>query len=123
MEVKKKRKLDDMNLLRTREHQIKQLAAAERLLLDRLHGTIQTEDKVLNHLRAQRTKQNTIIHKLDTLDVERYTRQLLFSNGNSPKKARIRHKKYRSVALAKSHANDAGSPLRDIGGHEGLPRA
>ena len=101
MEVKKKRKLDDVNLLKTREQQIKHLAVAEKLLLDRLHSTIQHEDRVLNYLRQQRTKQNDIIQRVGTLDVEQFTRVLLSSN-NSPKKSRARHKKYRSVALKSS---------------------
>lgn len=58
MESKKKKKLDDIEQLKTRDCQIKQLALAEKLLLDKLHHTIQNEDRVLSKLNTQKAKQN-----------------------------------------------------------------
>lgn len=70
MELKKKKKIEDMQLLKTRDNQIKQLAVAEKFLLDKLHHTIQNEDRILTEINNQKAKQNMILEKVGKLDVE-----------------------------------------------------
>ena len=100
MEAKKKKKLDDIELLKTRDFQIRQLAVAEKYLLDQLHHTIQNEDRVLTKLQNQRMKQNMILEKVGKLDIEMYTKKLLFKSSKKSIRNSLRRKN-RSIVLGR----------------------
>lgn len=64
MEVKKKKKMDDLHLLKMRDSQIKKLAVAEKHLLEMLHSTMQSEDRILAQLHNQKVRQSLILEKV-----------------------------------------------------------
>ena len=66
-----------MKTLKHRDKQIKELAMAEKFLLERLHNTIQVEEQLFGDLYKKKQQQASILNQVENIDVAAYTAGLI----------------------------------------------